>query len=267
LLFNQKKEIQLKAKFGKTRNFRYAGGNMKKIFTFGIIFLVGFFLLTDKSQALTITGTSGSQSAEAIFEMPNAGSLTITLTNTSTADVLIPTELLTAIFFSGIPALTPVSATLNSGSTVSFGPDGGGNVGGEWAFATGLVGAPNGATGGISSAGFGLFGNPNFVGSNLQDPAAVDGDNYGITSANDNLATGNAQVTGNVALIKNSVIFGLSGLPGGFDLSSITNVSFQYGTVLTDPNVPGTPPQVPEPGTLLLLGAGLLGLVVVRRRK
>ena len=155
--------------------------------------------------------------------------------------------------------------TLNAGSTVFYGPNGGGNVGGEWAYSDNLSGAPGGADEGISSAGFSLFGNANFGVSNLQGPLAVDGMQYGLTSAGDNLTTGNAAVTGNFALIQNSVIFELSGIPGGFDPSqagAITQLSFQYGTALSEPNFS----QVPIPASLLLLGSGVLGLTGFRRK-
>ncbi len=193
------------------------------------------------------------RAASAVFGL-SGNTLTVTLTNTSAADVLDPAHVLTALFFDSSGALTPVSAALGAGSTVFFGPNGGGNIGGEWAYASGLVGAPGGATRGISSAGFGLFGGANFNGPDLAPPAAIDGLNYGLTSAGDNLANGNAAVTGNFPLIKNSAVFTLT-TSGGFDLGSISNVSFQYGTALGEGGV------VPAPGAALLgaIGLGLVG--------
>jgi hypothetical protein len=215
---------------------------------------------------LTVSFSSGSLAASATFDTSGTD-LIMTLTNTSLFDVLVPVDVLTAVFFdiNGVGALGPTSALLDAGSAVFFGPDGGGNVGGEWAYAAGLAGAPGGATEGISSAGFGLFGAANFGGANLQGPAAVDGLQYGLTSAGDDTTTGNAAVTGGFALIQNGVVFTLSGLPDGFDPSgagNIANVSFQYGTSLTEPNCTGAGcfPSVPEPSTVLLLGAGLISV-------
>src|SRR6185503_11805094 len=94
-----------------------------------------------------------------------------------------------------------------------------------------------------------------FPGSNLQGPASPNGLQYGITSAGDNTATGNTPVTGTNALIQNSVVFTLSGLPPGFNpATSISNVEFQYGTDLSEPHFPG----VPEPATLVLMAGGAL---------
>jgi hypothetical protein len=138
---------------------------------------------------------------------------------------------------------------------------------------TALQALRGGADEGISSSGYGLFSGATFPGPNLEPPAALDGLQYGITSAGDNPFTGNAAVTGGNPLsknplIKNSVVFTLSGLPSGFDpltLNAITNVSFQYGTSLAEPNVlgggPGGGAPVPEPSSVLLLGSGLIGLL------
>jgi hypothetical protein len=213
----------------------------------------------------------GNLSASAdFFRGDGAGNsideLMVVLTNTSPYDVLVQRHVLTGMFFDiNVGPLTPVSAMVGGGSSVFYGSSGGGNVGGEWAYDGGLSGAPNGATSGISSAGFGLFGSPNFNGPDLAPPPAIDGLNYGITSAGDNLATGQAAVTGSVPLIQNSVTFRLAGLGDG--LVSISNVSFQYGTTLNDFNVTN---EVPEPLSLFCLSAGLAtcaGAFRRRRRK
>jgi len=58
-------------------------------------------------------------------------------------------------------------------------------------------------------------------------------------------------------------MFTLSGLRTDFvaSIDTITDVSFQFGTNLNDPNI------VPEPGTLLLIGSGLAGLGFCGRRR
>lgn len=240
----------------------------KPTFWVGLIAAIALAGLAPGAQAYLVTASSGSLAASANFTSAG-GNLTVVLTNTSAFDVTNPAQILTAVFFSiaGVPpaVLTPVSATLSGGSTVYFGPINGGDMGGEWAYAVGIP-APGGANSGTSSAGFGLFGAGNFPGgTNLQGPVAVNGVQYGITSAGDNTAVGNAAVTGGNALIGNEVTFVLSGLPGGFvaDAAHISNVSFQYGTSLDETNIPGTP----EPTTLLALGAGLAGLGALRLRR
>jgi hypothetical protein len=222
--------------------------------TFALIaIIVTISLVAIPAQAsITYSGSSGSLAAEASFDL-SGGNLVITLTNTSTSDVLIPTEILTALFFDINPStpLTKISAVLGAGSTVLFGStDAGGVVGGEWAYKPGLSGAPASAGLGVSSAGLGLFGPSDlFPGSNLQGPGSPDGLQYGITSAGDNAGTGNAEVTGSNALIKNSVVFTF-GVQSGFTLDSISNVQFQYGTGLGDPHFSSN--NVPEPTTVII---------------
>jgi hypothetical protein len=230
---------------------------------------------------ITFTGTSGNLAASVSFVV-NSGNLVVTLTNTSTKDVLQPSDVLTGVFFtlSGATVTTTGgSALLKTGSVVVYQKNcdvnacnltGGGNVGGEWEYLAGLN--QYGANAGISSTGLNIFGSPNFNGLNLQDPLALDGLQFGITSAGDDLTTGNTGVTKS-ALIKNAVVFTMpivSGTP------TISNITFQYGTSLgsSEPNVKGdcvsgcTPVRTPEPSSLplFILGMGVLGIAVISRR-
>ena len=230
------------------------------------LFTALILALAARAQAspITYTGTSGTRAAAVTFDT-SGSNLIVTLTNTSLFDALVPTDLLTGVFFDyldGPLTLNRVSAVLNAGSSVLYDSAPGGVVGGEWAYADGIGDdAPNGGSSyGISSSGLGLFGpGDNFPGANLDGPVSVNGMGYGLTSAGDITATGNSAVTGGFPLIKNSVVFTLSGFSSGYDVSRITNVTFQYGTSLSEPHV-----SVPEPGSLLLL---VVSAAFVARRR
>ena len=83
-------------------------------------------------------GANANRSADVTFSQAAPGqNLVVTLANNYLGDVLVPSDLLTAVFFKlpGNPTLTPTSAVVPSGSTVLFGStDPGGVVGGEWAY-------------------------------------------------------------------------------------------------------------------------------------
>jgi len=206
----------------------------------------------------------------------SGNNLVVTLSNTSTQDVLQPTDLLTAVFFdvAGHPALTPSSAVLTPGSDVLFGKQPvGGNVGGEWAFVGSLSGAPGCAKYGISATGLSLFGPHDlFPGPNLNGPTNVGGMDFGLLSSGDNPRTGNKPVTGQNPLISNSVTFTLSGLPACLNFNGgISNVWFQYGTSRCEPvykySVETSPAPVPEPVMLgtLVMGLGWIAIRTKRR--
>jgi len=216
------------------------------------------------SAAVTFSGSSGSKAASVSFDVVGSN-LIVILTNTSTADVMVPVDVLTGVFFNvggSTVNFSRLSAVLNAGSFVTNGgtTDPGNAVGGEWAALNNLSGGPGSRKYGISSSGLGLFGpGDRFPGSDLSPPASPDGLQYGITSAGDNAATGNGGVM--TPLIKNSVKFTL-GNASGFDLGRIGNVWFQYGTDLSEPGYEG---NIPSPGSLALLG--LAGVVAGRRRR
>lgn len=220
----------------------------------------------DRASAVptSFSGMMNNLAASAQFDV-SGNNLIVTLRNTSTSDVMVPADILTALFFDingPTVGLVPISALLPMGTTVLFPPvmPHPSNVGGEWAFQTGLVGAPEGAQYGIGSAGFDLFGpGDRFDKSqNLQGPTSPNGMEYGITSPADDPGTGNAAVKGPNAFIQSEVVFTFGGLPDGFDPALlIKNVVFQYGTSLDEPHFP-------EPSTLLL---ALLAVPLVARRR
>jgi hypothetical protein len=217
----------------------------------------------------TFNGNNTALAATANFTV-SGNTLTVVLTNTGTGFINDASSVLTGIFFniSGAPTLTTVSALLN-GSTVTPGGTAptGGNVGGEWAY-SGSLGSGAPAPYGISSSGFGFFGQPNFNGPNLQNPAAVDGINYGIVNATYVNGQGNGGIN-STPLIRNAVTFTLSGLPVGFSDSSINNVQFQYGTDLAEPRLVGANPDpIPEPSSALgMLFLGSIGGAAALKRK
>lgn len=211
------------------------------------------------ADSATFSRALGDLSAEAVFEWDGVSNeLNITLTNTSLVDAMVPTDILTAVFwqYDGTLSLTGTSAIASSVLFGSTGP--GGDVGGEWAYAEELTGAPNGASFGISSAGFDLFGpTDRFNTNDLDAPDSPNGLNYGITSAGDDPTTGSWPVTGKEPLIQNSVIFTLAGIDQStFDLDNISNVAFQYGTSFDEPNLVPLPPAA----AIGILGLGIVAL-------
>lgn len=210
------------------------------------------------ANAITYVGSSGNLSAQAVFSL-TGNDLTVTLTNTSTADVLLPTDVLTGVFFNLTAGLTPVSAS-DPGSTPYYGPLT--NVGDGWGFATGVN--ANGKNSAISATGaVSGLGQSNFSSNHTN----LDGLAYGLLSAGDNSSTGNGGVLGHGPLIKDSAQFVLTA-PEGFNLSELGNtVVFQYGTSLDETHYNGNLQTTPEPATLAMLGSGAIGLAAVLRRK
>jgi hypothetical protein len=206
---------------------------------------------------MLFSGSSGVLSATANFSL-TGNTLTVTLTNTSKADVLVPTDVLTGVLFNTTHTLTPVSASLN-GSTVFYGTLT--NVGDGWGYASGV--SAHGKNSAISATGaVNGLGHSNFSGTSHQ----LQGLDYGILSAGDNPATGNTGVTGHGPLINDSVQFTLTAAPG-FSLAELGNsVVFQYGTSLSETHFNGGPTPnftaAPAPPSSVLLGIGVVALAI-----
>ena len=216
---------------------------MKRLALSAALLSVALWATPASAGSLTMGLTNGSRSASAVF-VNSGGQLIVTLTNTSTADAHVPTDLLTAIFFdvAGSPTLTPVSAVICSTCSVLYpgspATDAGGSVGGEWAYLGGGADLAFTANYSLSSTGVGIFGPGDvFGGTNLAGPANPDGPQYGITTAGDDPTTFNGGL--HVPIIKNQVVFKLNGFGALDPAAVISNLTFLYGTALDEPHFGG----------------------------
>jgi len=232
----------------------------------------------------TGAGANGvTLNASALFNISGTA-LTIKLSNlgdTSGGGQDVPSNTLTGLLFD-LPngfTLSPVSATiapgsLRQGNLCSIGPctSATTNVGGEFRYATSSS-LPGGADRSVTSSAYNGT-DPNFNGPNLDSPLSVDGVNFGIIApvepSNPFIPSSQMQEPE----IAGDVQFTMT-VAGSRQLTAadFANVSFQYGTSLTEPRIPGLPGgpgPVPEPATALLTLSGAAVAVrrsILRRRK
>jgi hypothetical protein len=208
-----------------------------------------------------VVGTPGTGlAASADFSYLPGGDLQIVVANLGEQPTKNP-DALGAMFFS-LPSdvtLTPLSATVTSGSHVYNYPSLPANIGGEWSYKTGFD--YNGTNVGVSAVGYGLGSDSLFPGgTNLSGPTHVDGQDWSIISMDPPSGLPPGQFKG--PLVANSATF-VFDPSRQFAFSEITNLGFQYGTSLDEPWKP-----IPEPTTIVMvaLGLGCLGGLAKRRR-
>lgn len=235
--------------------------------------VIGITSIARAGSSITFTGSgydSGDSiglAASATFTNLGGGDLEVTLVNTYTGDTPDQGDVLTGIFFDGANGLTPVSAAAGAGAVTwsgktESGPLSSAVLGTEWAYSsdTGTQ-APGNATAGIISSGYYTPGTGNFSGP---PDDMLDGSAYGILS--EGYAGSDKGGLSNRIYEQDSMVFVLGGFDG--NVSDIIDVTFQYGTALSEPSLTGTPvpDPVPEPATLLPL-AMLVALLGIRHQR
>lgn len=224
--------------------------------------------VTFSGSGLANSNSAGeTNTATATFDLSISGTTTnlvVTLSNTAVYTPNDDPDILTAVFFTlaGNPTLTKISGVLNAGSgAVENGTNltvAGGVIGGSWCYLGGLTNAPRGANQGISSAGFNIFGPPDvFPGAALPDDSPVpDGIGGGLTTTVD---AGISDGLSGRPFIQYSAVFTLGDVPASLTLADISDVNFQYGTALSEGNIP-------EPTSLALTALAIGGLLLLPRR-
>ena len=247
---------------------------MKRIVT-GLAALI-LFVVASNAYGLTFTGTRLGNNGEtlkatATFAVSNLD-LIITLSNDATFDPNDRQDILSGIFFNiaGDPKLIPISAELAPDSVVIAHalPLGfTGDVGAEWAYRNDPKNAPLGANEGISAANLKWFGNKKYLfpGDRIRGVGHPGNVDFGLTTLFDLPGNDKGSIK-HKGLIENTVVLILEGLPVDFTLADISNVTFQYGNTVKEPQITGEAIAViPEPSTIMLVAVGLLGALLVTR--
>lgn len=202
---------------------------------------------------------SGGRSAYASFENISGG-VKVVLKNLGTQPTghYDGTFALTGLFFNynGTLSVAGGSASVGAGGGTIGAYAAGTSIGSYWAYGTGLnATTPWGATKGLLGAGLGVGAPAN--GNLGPNPQSLDGLHGAILGWNNATGMSGAKYP----MVYNSIEFILTGNVAPLQASQFSDVSFQYGTDLKEPNIPAVPePSTYVAGALMLLpfGAGMM---------
>ncbi len=207
------------------------------------------------------TGTDAGLSGQAVFTADGTTTLTIALSNTSTglpSGFDVADQLLTAIGFDlGGRSVSGGSVKVGAGSTAYFSTgtySATRDISGEWGYGDGSSGGLAGYDIVLSS----MQSNADFAfpGPSLDNPANLNGPAGGLT--NGLLALNGKGAVDHSVLISLTLSSALSLSDLGTYLADGSGIEFGSDAAFLTP--------VPEPGTIALLGLGLGGLAIRRRR-
>jgi hypothetical protein len=232
---------------------------------------VGSAVLISYDEVIYQSTTENPSYLSGSVDMTFSGStLTITLTNTSqngaaTSDT--SGNLLTGVAFN-LPtglSVTGGSVSMTGSTAVNFVAPADGDVSKEWgydsnplesgAFLDLATTSTNTAVSSMESQTTNQFHS-----GSLFQPVNLDGPDGGLLSGNDTTGLG-----GGVEGITDHVVITLN-IAGTYSGNLLSYID-DNGVVLSFGSPTTTGQRVPEPGTLLLLGSGLCGLALMRRRQ
>lgn len=228
---------------------------MKRIFA--VCFLMLAFTVASQANSFTFVTPTGSSTTGGPVNTSatittSAGVVTIVLTNNE-ANPTDVSQLISDFFFVlSNPTATTGSLATQAGNLINVGSGG---------IVTPMAGSPthwilnNDVNGGLQLDDLGGGGSP--INTIIGPPGA--GGVY--TDANGSIAGNGAHNP----FISGPATFTID-VTGVTAATTVTSTTFSFGTT-AGVNIPGVPLSVPEPGTVILLGFGLLSLGLVTNRK